>query len=837
MLGRREIEEISREKIAELLKSLSPSLKKLSGKIRRNTKRYLESRHRRLIVLSGGDPGKQGFYAAYIIHQYSLELRKLTGRKARVLYIYHDELEESRIRKEVFRQFLKMRKKGKESGEERRIDIYEKSDKYLGTTFDALVLDLSDDLRPNDVGRLVETVRGGGIVIFIAPDLNSWGNKLTIFKQRLLVPGYSEPRHVFISWFIRTLMKAEGTYIYDLGSDRIVKNAKVKLERPQKEQNIEESIPEKTKFPRKLYELALTTDQVMAAVTLETLIDKPRKGWKKVVLITADRGRGKSCALGIGLIGIAESMKEFKHKVRIIVTSPEPQNVQSLFLLAKKAAEALGYKVNAVQRGGNIIELQGPFFSIEYWSPLSVPKIKGDIVAVDEASGIHVPLLMNILKSHDRIAFSATLHGYEGGGRGFSVRFLGELKNMKNIEISSCELKTPIRYGEEDPVEKWLYRTLLLDAEPDELDENDIQDIERGDLEYVSIRPEELFTEEKEKLLRSIFGIYVLAHYRNQPDDLAMLADAPHHLIRAVMTKNSRKVLCSLQLAVEGGLDEQTVDTLLRGNKIPGNIIPDRVLKHIRIWEMGFLRGIRIVRIATHPRVQSKGIGSFALKKLVEEATAMGMDWVGSGFGVNNKLLSFWIKNGFTPIHMSPDRNPISGEYTVIVLKGLSSVAKEIVELGRLYMKRKLVKSLRDVYKDLESDVAISIIRSTNKVKSQPPKMSEMDIDRLWIYVYGPMTYEAVSDIMWELARFYFESDMGEIIRLGEREEIILLQKVLQGRSWEEISRSLHLRDIDVMQYLKDAARELLKGYYGKDSTSPVGIHIAGEKHDSRESS
>ncbi|MGC9114787.1 MAG: tRNA(Met) cytidine acetyltransferase TmcA [Fervidicoccaceae archaeon] len=825
MLGRKEIEALSREKIFSELKNISPFLKKFSRRIRRNTKKYIESRHRRLIVLSGGDPGKQGFYAAYIIHQYSLEYQNITGIKPKVLYIYHDETDESRIRKEVFRLFLKLKK----TGEEREIDVYEKSEKYLGTTFDILVLDLSDDLRPNDIGRLIETVRGGGLVILLTPNLYDWPNKLTIFKQRLLVPGYTEPRHVFIRWFISTLMDAEGAYIYDISTDKLIKAANVKIEKPAKILSTEEFIPEEIRFPKKLYELALTEDQIKAASILEFLIDKPKKGWKKIVLITADRGRGKSCALGIGLVGLAESLKNVKHKVRIIVTSPEPQNVQSLFALAKKAAETLGYKVNSIKKGGNIIELQGPFFSIEYWTPINVPKIRGDIVAVDEASGIHVPLLMNILRAHDRIAFSATLHGYEGGGRGFSVRFLGELRSSKNIELSSYELKTPIRYGENDPVERWLYRALLLDAEPDELNEEDLEEIERGELEYVELKPEELFSERNEPLLRSLFGIYVLAHYRNQPDDLAMLADAPHHLVRAVLTSKSKKVVCSLQVAFEGGLEEQMVETLLRGNKIPGNIIPDRILKHIRIWEMGSLKGLRIVRIATHPKVQGKGIGSFALKKLEEEAIKSGMDWIGSGFGVNSKLLSFWVKNGFKPVHMSPDRNPVSGEYTVIVVKPLSQLAFKIVEEGEKYLRKKITKGLRDVYRDIETEVAMGILRSISLIPADPPKLSPIDIDRLWIYVYGPMTYEAVSDIMWELATFYFESDMGKIVKLRDREEIILLSKVLQAKAWDEISKQLSQRDIDVMQYLKDAGRELLLKYYGKDISSPIGIHIISQ--------
>ena len=43
--------------------------------------------------------------------------------------------------------------------------VYAESDRLLGTTNDLLILDMSRGARPNDIGRLVETVRGGGLII------------------------------------------------------------------------------------------------------------------------------------------------------------------------------------------------------------------------------------------------------------------------------------------------------------------------------------------------------------------------------------------------------------------------------------------------------------------------------------------------------------------------------------------------------------------------------------------------------------------------------------------------------------------------------------------------
>ncbi len=829
-MPRSEIEKIAGEAVAARKKILSDTFKKLLRRLKTEAVKALDEDHRRMLVISGGSPEKQGVLAGASVENYVKARLRRGKENTKLLYMYHDEFDSSRVRKEAFRLYVKQYASHKELGVERTIDVYEKTDRYLGTTFDILVLDLNDDLKPNDIGRLVEVVRGGGIIILLIPSWDSWDTKMTIFKQKLLVPGYDEPRHVFIKWFKNKLLEADGVFIYDVEKDEVIKKPRRKKGKKKKasEEEALALIEERELFPRKLYELALTRDQAEAVRLMEKLVPKPRRGKKTVIVITADRGRGKSCAMGIGLVGIAESLRPYKNRVRILLTAPSPNNVQSLFMLAVKAAETLGHNVKVIEKEGNIIEIKGPFYSIEYWEPIVIPKLRGDVVAVDEASGIHVPQLLRIYNAHDRLIFSATIHGYEGAGRGFSIRFLGTIKEDKRSDLHTLELKTPIRYGSDDPIEKWLYRTLLLDAEPAELDERDLEEIKRGELEYHELKPEELFTSENEEKLRQLFGIYVLAHYRNQPDDLGLLADAPHHIIRAVTTKTSGKIVASLQIAVEGGLDNDMIELLLRGNKIPGNIIPDRLLKHLRIREAGSMRGYRIVRIATHPDVQDKGIGSFALERLFREAVEKGLDWVGSGFGVNYKLLNFWVKNDFIPVHMSPDRNPVSGEYTIIVIKPISEEAVKLVEIARRVFREKILKSLRDTYRDLETDVALLILRSLGGEEERgPPVEDPINIDRLWIYAYGPMTYEALSDVMYDVALHYWMHRGKSKLTLTKDEEWVLIARVLQGRDWEEVATELGGRDKYVMLTLKDVAKKVLSEYYGRNLESSVGYTLS----------
>jgi len=820
--SRAEIEKEALDVVKRLERVAGVSALEAIKRVARALRVAIPARHRVMMVISGSNPAVVGAVTARALLYYEKVFRRVAGRRPlELLYMFHDEFDDARLRKEVVKRSIKE----KASLLHQVTARYEDSEEYLGTTFQALVLDLTNDLKPNDVGRLVGVVEGGGLIILQTPPWDSWDGAMTLFKKNLLVPGYNEPRHIFIRWFKRKLVEHKNIFIYDSDKGEILHGETFKSPPRQRSEIV---VPEDIAFPRSIYKLALTNDQVKVIKAMEWFYEKPPRGKRKVLVITADRGRGKSCAVGIGLIGLASLLSKHKHRVRILVTAPSLGNVQSLMTLAFKAAEEAGLEPRPIKRGGMILEIQGRGFSLEYWEPAQIPKLSGDIVAVDEASGIHVPLLHKILGSHRRLVFAATIHGYEGAGRGFNIRFLKAAKEDPANIIRHIDMDEPIRYAKEDPIERWLFDVLLLDAEPADLDEEDIEDIKAGRLVYLKLDPEWLFSPEGEGKLRELFGIYVLAHYRNEPDDLGMLADAPHHSIRALATERSGRIVGAAQVAEEGGLDDELIDRLLRGEKIAGNIIPDRLLKHLRIKEFGKMKGWRVVRIATHPEVQGMGIGSRMLEELYKESIERGYDWLGSGFGVNEQLLRFWFKNDFRAVHLSPDRNPVSGEYTTLVIKPISGEARRASEVAVREFKLKLLKSLYDTYRDLETDIAIMMLE-------QPPpgiipkyriEFTPIQIDRLWVYNWGPMTYEAANDLIHMLAEAYWIQAPEDRPELEEWARRILVAKVLQGKSWETVAGELGWNTHKVMVSLKDIVRRLSVYYLKTSEESPVGVDL-----------
>ncbi|MGC9071445.1 MAG: tRNA(Met) cytidine acetyltransferase TmcA [Acidilobus sp.] len=818
---RERIREEAGEASYELGKPLPEAILRLRRLLRRAIKASVASKKRLMVVLSGSDPVKVGVATASVLITYESVVREIKGKETvNVLYAFNDEYEDSQLRKELVKRSVK------ERCNMTRLTITKAEDakRYLGATYNGLILDLVNDLKPNRVGILTGIVEGGGIIIVQAPKWDTWDTRLTDFKKNLLVPGYQEPRHVFITWFKRKLIEHNrNIFVIDLDSDQVISGEPIPPSQP-KERRIE--IPTNGRFPEEIYGLAVTQDQVNAIRAAEWLVEPPEEGEKKMLVITADRGRGKSCAAGISLVGFIKVLRQTsKRRVRVIITSPDLENTQSLMELAQRAFDSVKMDVKVERAGDRVKGFRGEGFRVDYVRPAQVPDLRADLVIIDEASGLPVPLLHRVWRAHNRILVASTVHGYEGAGRGFSVRFLGEVKRDPHTQLRTYEMEEPIRYSSDDPVEAWVFDVLLLDAEPAELDDRDLEDIREGRLSYVTAEPEELFSEKMEPVLRQIFGIYVQAHYRNEPDDLALMADAPHYSIRAVAT-TSGKVVSAALLAAEGGLDPDLCATLLNQDKTKGNIIPDRVIKHLRVPVFGTLRGWRVVRIATHPSVQDKGIGSRLLSYVYEEAVKRGLDWVGSGFGVSDKLVRFWTRNGFSVIHISPDRNPVSGEFTVLVLKPISEEARKLASVAARELKEKLLGSLQDTYRGMEPEIASALLRASGPLTDSVRLLTKLKAQRLSAYLYGTMTYETVNDVIREVVSLYWERAPMDQGLLSDTEEKATVLKVLQGRQWPEVARELGVSFDEALATVRSAVRKLAERYYGLSGSSFGGLTI-----------
>lgn len=775
--------------------------------VKAEVERARTARHRRLVVVTGGDDKKLAEAAAEALKAY-----EAAGGGGEGLYMFQPEFADANRRMNYFRDAM--------SGTFLEVDFrpYKDTPKLLGTTYNFAVLDLVNDLKPNDVGRLGGVVRGGGLYVFLVPPLETWRGYVTKFQSTLLVPQFTpaDLRHRLKERFWRSLYSHGGVVIYDADRGEVLKGSGIDVVEPYEPKRPEP--PEKAVIPLKIYRLAATQDQVEVLKLFEALYSKPKR--KQAIVVIADRGRGKSAALGLGLAGLGHKLRKAKARVQIVVSAMEYTNLETLLEFAVKGLEALGYKPGLEKEGGEIRAIKASGIFIDVVTPYMLLKREdADIVAIDEAAAVPLPVLYTVHKKFDRVVFASTIHGYEGAGRGFSIRFLKYLRESKDTDVHLYEMREPIRYGPGDPVERWLFDVFLLNAEPAKIEPEDQEYVKRKEVVY--LKEEDVVKDEE--AFRQFFGIYVQAHYRNEPDDLGMLLDAPHHTARALALPNG-KIVVSVELAYEGGLDDLSIDQALRGLKLPGNIIPDRFLKYWRLPEFAKLRGWRIVRIATHPELQDMGLGTEMLKKVEEEARQLGLDYVGVGFGVYDKLLKFWVRNGYVPIHLSPERNPSSGEYSVLLVKPLNEKAEAYVKYANVEFRRRLVHSLMGPYSDLLPTEVRLLLEDWGWDIDGAPALSKNQLDRLVAYAFGPMTYENVTDAVYMLATQYFYSARTRRPTLPEVAERILISKVLQARPWKDAAEAAGIRRGDLMLVLREIVKVLLFYYYGGEFDVPLFV-------------
>ncbi len=563
---------------------------------------------------------------------------------------------------------------------------YSSSEYYLGKTYDLVVLDLVDNFQPNYIGRLVDLTSGGGLIVMYTDNLTE--NK--IFRNSIarngVVYNFYEER------FRRKLKEHQGIFSIDTEYhvNRFVGEVKPTTEKK----------PLKSMFfPKELHDLCLTDEQDRVLEEFRIL----QRGGKRMLVITAPRGRGKSAVTGLGIAAlIADSTRE---RVRVVITAPSLASASQIMEFAKRGLDVLKVP-NEVEMSdlGIIRAVRGDHFSVVFVSPETAIGEDGDFLVVDEAAAIGINFLAQYANRWRKVVFVSTVYGYEGSGKAF-LRYLRSVLEEKKAWTRWLTMSKPLRYAEGDPVEMWLYDALLLNPEP-------IRTGSLDSVEFLTLDKEKLFTDDNQ--LAQVYGILVIAHYRNNPDDLMIMGDGPHHILKGIRTEGG--FISVTQISEEGNLPDSMIDLALKGGTFDGDLIPDRLLKHARIREIGKLKGWRIVRIATLPELQDKGFGSQLLRMVIEDAETQGIDWVGSSFMGDRKVLKFWVRNGFTPVHVSPKRNEKFGDFPVVVVKPISQISRKIMGIASHVFKEKLLNTIHDVYFNMTPEVAAILLEGSRLI-------------------------------------------------------------------------------------------------------------------------
>ncbi|ELP5726909.1 tRNA(Met) cytidine acetyltransferase [Vibrio vulnificus] len=481
---------------------------------------------------------------------------------------------------------------------------------------------------------------------------------------------------------------------------------------------------------------------------------------KRPLLLTADRGRGKSSALGIAS---GELMSQ--RKIHIVITAPSIGAVEPVFQHAQKVLTN-----GQVSRGKMTTENA----SLEFVAPdeLLQRLPNCDLLLVDEAAAIPLPMLKRMVEYYHRSVFSTTIHGYEGCGRGFTAKFLPWLETHRP-GMKHCHLDYPIRWNPNDALEHWLNQTFLLDAE--------ITQVETVDHSALSLR-----LVDKDKLLldhtlmRECFALLVNAHYQTSPNDLMqLLSDDASQLWIAQI--NDAVIGCLLTVE-EGGLESDLIEQVQLGKRRPsGHLIPISLANHLGLSQAAAQRSLRIMRIAVHPQHQSKGIGQAMLTQLelqLKRQFGQRLDYLSTSFGATDALLRFWAHRQYQAVRIGFSRDAASGCHALMMVKPLTGRAQSWMMQAEQMFDLCLPEWLSSSLRDLETDVVRALLPLLN---GRPLTSNQLNLIRH--YAKGGNSFESVQ--VW-LKQWLLSIE-------AEQVDELLIRKVLQNRKWTDCAREFSL--------------------------------------------
>ena len=647
--------------------------------------------------------------------------------------------------------------------------------KLLGSEVDTLVYDTHSGFDPDSFGAALGTLRGGGLLLLLTPDLRGWPEHLDPQAARVAVHPFVAARVTgrFLGRFIRVLARSDGiSLLSELGPiPRLRTPACFPVA------SISKPIGD-----------CRTPDQALA---LEAILETAGGRARRPLVLFSDRGRGKSSVLGIASARLLDDQRR-----SILVTAPRRSAVDPLFQQTARLLPGAQIQANRISHRDALLEFLSP-------DELCRSLRRADLLLVDEAAGVPAPLLEQLLRCYPRVVFATTVHGYEGTGRGFEVRFRCTLDRMTPL-WRELHMETPVRWAPDDPLERFAAEALLLNAAP--APESRIASANPQTCRFQILDRDTLGKDET--TLSQLFGLLVLAHYQTRPMDLRHLLDGPN--IRVYALVHGDLIIATALTAIEGGFEPDLSRDIFAGNRRPrGHLLPQTLSTHAGLEEAPALEYARVIRIAVHPAAQGRGLGRSLLDGVIGDARAQGLDLAGSSFGATIDLLDFWEHCGFLPVHMGTSRNAASGAHAAVVLRPLSTAGESLQRLASGRLGRRLPLLLAEPLRDLEPQIVACLLRNQPR---RPWCLERWERRELEAFAFALRPYEAALPA---LARLVL-TGIGEALRVGKldgSERDSLICKVLQHRTWDESTRLLDLPGrAQVIALLRRAVGKLLDG-------------------------
>ncbi len=659
---------------------------------------------------------------------------------------------------------------------------------HLGQEYDTLIWDGFASLNPDALGIAAGLLKGGGLFYLFLPAFSDLEAQCDPDYRRMIAPEFSlQDCHTF---FMQRLSRC----VQSDPANTIFK---------------EHSLPPTAVSlpPRAALPTTLPTDDQRTAIAA---ICKVATGHRhRPLVVHADRGRGKSSALGLAA---AELVNHYGYKIAI--TAPGQINCQAAFRQYQHAMETIYL---------SFAQKENPLSYFKFIALDQLLEEAGNyhLIMLDEAAGISSYLLEQLLLLHPRLVFSTTVHGYEGNGQGFSIRFK-QLLNQHCKRWHAIELTEPVRWAKADPLENWFSKFLLLKNSQEKILGLNCQamhlspPILKTDVCSIHILEQQMLAQ-NEPLLEAVFSLLVSAHYQTKPSDLRLIQDHPAIQL-GIALNTSGKLLGVILILEEGHLNSRNADDIIAGKRRPqGHLFPQALCATSGDRDFLIQRTYRITRIAVEESHRCQGLGSTLLRAAFMLAQQKQIDYLSTSFGLHADLLSFWQNNHFATVKLGYHADGASARQSVMMMQAISAQAQQLQEKTQRLFANHFIFNLSRLYQTLPAKDCLAILRGVKYPQEGINAPSAPHNEALLkAFAFGNRAFEECSQLLFNVV--LEKIGHTDWAKLDESMQILLVMRVLQFRDVNTCKTMLGLsgkKEVD--KQLRQALQQLMSAGNSQD--------------------
>jgi tRNA(Met) cytidine acetyltransferase len=595
---------------------------------------------------------------------------------------------------------------------------FSKAENLLGQEVQCLVYDLFSGLNSDVLCMGAGLIRSGGLLLLLCPQ--NWTEIDDVYGRW---QGGSDQSEVFLDYLIDQWSGGENYYSI----------------------NPEQTLPEIKPLPiSALVEIEKGQTHEQHEL-IQQLCQWHADKAKPLFLLTADRGRGKSTALGKFASRLADGCE-------VVITAASRMQVEILL--------------------SEVTDISRP--SVHFMAPDEIIRRQQcvDTLIIDEAAMLPVSVLQQCIELANKTVLATTTGGYEGTGQGFLLKFMASFNSQ---QYDSVQLNHAVRWGQNDLLEQAMNNALMLTSSPVKTCQ------EKGEIRIQLISKAELVKDLA--LLREIYQLLISAHYRTRPSDLRQLMEDDNQLV--VVARDELSIVGVMLLNQEGGFDAELSEQIFMGRRRPqGHLLAQMLTAQAGLKHFSCYRGYRVQRIAVEQNYRRKGVGRRLIDKARQLVDLNQMDYLGSSFSLDQGNAAFWKSCGFQLAHIASGKGKSSGRQTLVVLHSTQST----VVTDMLAMQQKIRQDLalwlltycNEMYW-ADVLVVLSLIQADEILHNQ-------DKEEVEAFAFG---FRGLDYALPAIQRFLIAYS-AVIARLDQAAQQALIEKILLNRSWEAVLQHSH---------------------------------------------